>query len=110
MTRYWRACINYIFSLFYGILSTLALELGFNRMRDNEARGARRKVRGDDQLQALSIANIGQTFRDKSEKGFYEYQTGSVEGASPECPGGRAENFSPDFRLAPDLGIQDPPI
>ena len=43
---YWQACISYIMSMFFGILTTLGLELGFNRMRDNESRGARHKVSG----------------------------------------------------------------
>ena len=37
-------------------------------MRDNEARGARHKVRSDDAIQGLAISNIAQTFEKHTGK------------------------------------------
>lgn len=47
-------------------LTTLALENGFNDLRDNEQRGARHKQRSPNLLQALAISSMATRYKDKA--------------------------------------------
>ena len=48
----------YVVAMFSGNQHTLALENGFNDLRDNEGRGARHKARSEQVLQGLSLSSM----------------------------------------------------
>ena len=50
--------LSYIEAIFESMMGTYLLENVFNDMRDNEARGARHKTRGNDLLQSLAISSV----------------------------------------------------
>ena len=58
--------LKYVGALFSGVQNTLALENGFNDLRDNEARGARHKQRASQTLQALSISSQHTRYQDNA--------------------------------------------
>ena len=50
--------VEYIQAMWSGSQHTLALENGFNDLRDNEGRGARHKARTEQTLQALTLSSM----------------------------------------------------
>ena len=57
-----RLALAYIESMWRAPLTTVGLENGFNDLRDNEARGARHKARGEQTLQALAMSSLAHRY------------------------------------------------